>query len=51
MTLVEEYRKLLVDDSPEAWLFPSEKIKKPLDYRNVFQRTIKPALGPPISLA
>jgi integrase len=42
--ILEEYRKLLVDDRPDAWLFPSENPKSPMDYRNVFRRYIKPAL-------
>jgi integrase len=42
--LLAEYRKLLVDDRPEAWLFPSEKIKTPMSYSNVLYRYIKPAL-------
>jgi integrase len=42
--LLKEYRKLLVDDRPQAWLFPSENPESPMDYRNVFTRYIKPAL-------
>lgn len=42
--LLTEYRKLLVDDSDEAWLFPSENLNTSLDYRNVFRRKIQPAL-------
>jgi integrase len=42
--LIEEYRKLLVDDSPEAWLFPSENPKRPVRFSNVFRRKIRPAL-------
>jgi len=42
--LLKEYKKLLVDDRPGAWLFPSENPGSPMDYRNVFARHIKPAL-------
>lgn len=42
--LWEEYRKLLVDDSPGAWVFPSENLKTPVSYSNVYRRYIKPAL-------
>lgn len=42
--LLKEYRKLLVDDRPGAWLFPSENPASSMDYRNVFRRYIKPAL-------
>jgi integrase len=43
--LIAAYRKLLVDDSPEAWLFPSENPKKPVRFANVFRRKIKPVLA------
>ncbi len=42
--LLKEYRKLLIDDRPGAWLFPSENPESSMDYRNVFARYIKPAL-------
>jgi integrase len=42
--LLKEYRKLLIHDHPDAWLFPSENVERPLDYRNVFYRKIRPAL-------
>ena len=42
--LIQEYLKLLADDRPDAWLFPSEKPDHPLDYRNLFYRNIRPAL-------
>jgi len=42
--ILKEYRKLLVDNRPEAWLFPSENPKSPMDYRNVFRRYIQPML-------
>jgi len=42
--LLAEYRKLLVDDSPGAWLFPSENPKRPVRYSNVFRRIMRPAL-------
>jgi hypothetical protein len=41
--LLKEYRNLLVDNRPEAWLFPSENPEIPIDYRNMFTRYIKPA--------
>jgi len=43
--LLAQYRKLLVDDRPDAWLFPSENLKRPLRYSNVFRRKIRPALA------
>ena len=36
--LLKEYRKLLVDDRPTAWLFPSANGKTSMDYRNLFRR-------------
>jgi integrase len=42
--VLKEYRKLLIDDKPTAWLFPSEKGDSPMDYRNLFRRYLKPAL-------
>jgi integrase len=42
--LIAEYRKLLVDDGPEAWLFPSENAKRPVRFSNVFRRIMRPAL-------
>jgi integrase len=42
--LISEYRKLLIDDSPGAWLFASENPKRPVRYSNIFRRIIGPAL-------
>lgn len=42
--LLKHYRKVLPDDSPEAWLFPSENLKPSVSYSNVYRRCIKPAL-------
>jgi integrase len=43
-TLIAEYTKLLVDDSPGAGLFPSENPKWPIRYSIVFRRILRPAL-------
>jgi len=42
--VLREYLAILPDASAEAWLFPSENPKKPLDYSNVYRRRIRPAL-------
>jgi len=42
--ILREYLAILPDASLEAWLFPSENPKKPLDYSNVYRRRIRPAL-------
>jgi integrase len=42
--ILREYLAILPDASPNAWLFPSENPKQPLDYSNVFRRRIRPAL-------
>ena len=42
--ILREYLAILPDTSPDAWLFPSENPKTPLDYSNVFRRRIRPAL-------
>jgi integrase len=42
---LDEYLKILPDNSPDAWLFPSENGATPLDYANVFRRRIRPALA------
>lgn len=42
--LLYEYLAILPDTSPDAWLFPSENGRTPLDYSNVFRRRIRPAL-------
>jgi integrase len=43
-TVLNEYLNILLDPSPEAWLFASENPKKPMDYANLFRRRIRPAL-------
>jgi len=40
-----EYLTWLTDKAADAWLFPSETGKTPLDYANVFRRRIRPALA------
>jgi integrase len=42
---LREYLAILPNTSPDAWLFPSENPKRPLDYSNVFRRRIRPALA------
>ena len=42
--LISEYRKLLIDDRPGAWLFAAENPKRPVRYSNIFRRKIGPAL-------
>jgi len=42
--VLREYLEILPDKSPDAWLFPSENPRRPLDYSNVFRRRIRPAL-------
>jgi integrase len=42
--ILREYLAILPNTSPDAWLFPSENPKRPLDYSNVFRRRIRPAL-------
>jgi integrase len=43
--VLDEYLKIIPDNSPEAWLFASENPETPLDYSNVFRRRIRPALS------
>jgi integrase len=45
LAVLQEYLSILPDRSPDAWLFPSENPKKPIDYGNVFRRRIRPALA------
>jgi integrase len=42
--LLAQWMELLQDQSPGAWLFPSETGKTPLSYSNVYRRQIQPAL-------
>ena len=41
----DEYRSLLHDQSPGAWLFPSETGRTPISYANVYRRRIQPTLA------
>jgi integrase len=43
--LLAHYLELKGEVQPEAWLFPSETGKTPVDYRNVWQDRIRPALA------
>lgn len=40
-----EYMTWLTNKAPESWVFPSETGRTPLDYSNVFRRSIRPALA------
>jgi integrase len=42
--LLAQWIELLQDQSPSAWLFPSEAGKTPLSYSNAYRRRIQPAL-------
>jgi hypothetical protein len=42
--VLRQYLSIHPDPSPDAWLFPSENPKRPLDYGKVFRRRIRPAL-------
>jgi len=42
--LLDQWRQLLRDQRPEAWLFPSETGVTPVSYSNVYRRNIQPAL-------
>jgi integrase len=42
--LLDQWRELVTDGHPEAWLFPSETAKTPVSYSNVYRRDIQPAL-------
>lgn len=43
--MLMEYLNILRCKSLDAWLFPSENPKTPVDYSNVFKRRIRPALS------
>jgi integrase len=43
--LLHQYLVLKGDGDADAWLFPSETGKTPVDYRNVWQDRIRPALS------
>ena len=45
LRVLQEYLAILPTCSPDAWLFPSENPKRPIDYSNVFRRRIRPALS------
>jgi len=44
-SLLTEWRGLLLDQRPEAWLFQSEKLSSPLNRDNVQRRYIQPKLA------
>jgi integrase len=43
--LLDQYLAITGETQADAWLFPSETGKAPLDYRNVWQDRIRPALA------
>ena len=43
--LVDRWLEMLTDRRPQAWLFPSESGRTPLQYSNLFRRRIRPALA------
>lgn len=43
-TLIGEHLATLPDASPDAWLFPSETGKTPINYNNLYRRRLRPAL-------
>jgi len=45
LAVLNQYRELLTDTQPEAWLFPSERGKTPLSYSGVYRRRIQPAFA------
>jgi integrase len=42
--LLEQWRDMLSNQNPEAWLFPSETGQTPLSYSNLYRRHLQPAL-------
>ncbi len=42
--LLNEHLAMLPDNSPEAWLFPSENGKTPISASNLYRRRLKPVL-------
>jgi integrase len=42
--LIAQWTELLIDQTPTAWLFPSETGATPLLYTNVLRRSIRPSL-------
>jgi hypothetical protein len=44
LRLLDQWRELLTDHRPGAWLFPSETAATPVSYSNVYRRNIQPAL-------
>lgn len=42
--LCHQWTDLLLNQSPDAWLFPSETGSIPVSYTNVFNRSIRQAL-------
>jgi integrase len=43
--VIDQWRDLLTDQRPGAWLFPSEAGATPISYSNVYRRNIQPALA------
>ncbi len=46
LAAVREWRSLAVDPSPDAWVFPSEKLRTPLRKDNCWRREFLPRLKP-----
>ncbi len=46
LSAVEEWRALAIDPSPDAWVFPSEKLSTPLRKDNCWRRGFLPRLKP-----
>lgn len=42
--LLDAYIETLFDQTPDAWLFPSEALSTPVSYSNVWRRRIGPAM-------
>lgn len=46
LAAIREWRSLSIDPSPDAWVFPSEKLTTPLRKDNVWRRGFAPRLKP-----
>jgi integrase len=46
LSSIEEWRALSIDTSPDAWVFPSEKLTTPLAKENCWRRSCLPKLKP-----
>jgi integrase len=46
LSAVEEWRSLAIDPSPDAWVFPSEKLSTPIRKDNCWRRGFLPRLKP-----